>query len=225
MGNYDQFAQKYAQGTEELEEATRRHFYSLLPDLKGKALLDVGCGSGHDAAFYAAEGAVVYGTDISEKELAMAREKVAGVFVQAPMEKLPFDAEMFDIVTSFYAIQHTENVPETLLKMIRVTKPGGIIQVLAKHPFRNLLESHVNDGNSDYYAKNRSIKLTEQGHTMRDYLAPAVLQAARLELLEEMTDFPASEQVIPGLIYPTCMVLRYRKIRQQQKHGPQMETV
>jgi hypothetical protein len=32
------------------------------------------------------------------------------------------------------------------------------------------------------------------------------------QLLEEMTDFPASEQVIPGLIYPTCMVLRYRKM-------------
>ncbi|WP_417913023.1 class I SAM-dependent methyltransferase [Candidatus Electronema sp. TJ] len=219
MGNYDQFAQKYAKGTEELEEATRRYFYSLLPELTGKALLDVGCGSGHDAACYAAQGAAVSGVDISEKELAMAREKAAGVFVQAPMEQLPFAAGLFDIVTSFYAIQHAEDVPKTLLEMIRVAKPGGVIQVLAKHPFRNLLESHVNDGNSDYYSKrlvtsyifNRSIKLTEQGHTMMDYLAPNVLRAARLELLEEMTDFPASEQVIPGLIYPTCMIVGYRK--------------
>lgn len=219
MGNYDQFAQKYAQGTEELEEATRRYFYSLLPDLQGKAILDVGCGSGHDAAYYAAQGAAVSGVDISEQEIAMAREKVAGVFVPAPMEQLPFDAETFDIVTSFYAIQHTEDVPKTLLEMLRVAKPGGVIMILAKHPFRNLLESHVNDSNSDYYAKrlvtsyifNRSIKLTEQGHTMMDYLDPAVLQTARLELLEEMTDFPASEQVIAGLIYPTCMILKYRK--------------
>ncbi|MCW5200492.1 class I SAM-dependent methyltransferase, partial [Desulfobulbus sp. F4] len=204
---------------EELEEATRRYFYSLLPELTGKDILDVGCGSGHDAAYYAAKGAVVSGVDISEKELAIAREKVAGVFVQAPMEHLPFEAGLFDIVTSFYAIQHTEDVPKTLLEMIRVAKPGGVIMVLAKHPFRNLLESHVNDGKSDYYAKrlvtsyifNRSIKLTEQGHTMMDYLAPAVLLAARLELLEEMTDFPASEQVIPGLVYPTCMMMKYRK--------------
>lgn len=219
MGNYDQFAQKYAQGTEELEEATRRYFYSLIPDLQGKDILDVGCGSGHDAAYYAAQGAAVSGVDISEQEIAMAQEKVSGVFVPAPMEKLPFDTEIFDIVTSFYAIQHTEDVPKTLLEMIRVAKPGGVIMVLAKHPFRNLLESHVNDGKSDYYAKrlvtsyifNRSIKLTEQGHTMMDYLDPAVLQTARLELLEEMTDFPASEQVIAGLIYPTCMILKYRK--------------
>ena len=70
MGNYDQFAQEYAQGTEALEEATRRYFYSLLPELKKKTLLDIGCGSGHDAAYYAAEGAAVYGADISQKELA-----------------------------------------------------------------------------------------------------------------------------------------------------------
>jgi hypothetical protein len=38
-----------------------------------------------------------------------------------------------------------------------------------------------------------------------------VLQAARLELLEEMTDFPASGQVIAGLIYPTCIIVKYRK--------------
>jgi ubiquinone/menaquinone biosynthesis C-methylase UbiE len=220
MGNYNQFAQEYAQGTEELEEAIRQHFYALLPELQGKAILDVGCGSGHDAVYYAAQGAKVYGTDISEQEITMAQEKASGIFVHGPMENLPFEAGMFDIVTSFYAIQHTEDVPKTLLEMLRVAKPGGIVMILAKHPFRNLLESRINDGNSDYYAKrlvtsyifSRSIKLTEQGHTMMDYLDPAVLQAARLELLEEMTDFPASEQVIVGLIYPTCMIIKYRKM-------------
>lgn len=221
MGNYDQFAEEYAKGTEDMDEEIRRRFYAHLPALKDCAVLDVGCGSGQDAAYYADQGAAVSGVDISEQEIAMAQEKVSGVFVQAPMEQLPFDAEMFDLVTSFYAVQHTEDVPKTLLEMIRVAKPGGVIMVLAKHPFRNLLESRINDGNSDYYAKrlvtsyifNRSIKLTEQGHTMMDYLDPAVLQAARLELLQEMTDFPASEQVILGLIYPTCMILKYRKMR------------
>jgi ubiquinone/menaquinone biosynthesis C-methylase UbiE len=63
MGNYDQFAQDYAQGIEELEESTRQRFYSLLPALQGAVLLDVGCGSGHDAAFYAAAGAAAHGAD------------------------------------------------------------------------------------------------------------------------------------------------------------------
>ncbi|WP_158068722.1 hypothetical protein [Chlorobium sp. KB01] len=45
-----------------------------------------------------------------------------------------------------------------------------------------------------------------------DYLDPTVLQSASLELLEERTDFPASDQVVPGLTYPTCMMLKYRKL-------------
>lgn len=219
MSEYDQFAQAYAEGTEDLEGKTRIHFYSLLTQLKEKIILDVGCGSGHDAQYYASKGANVHGLDISQKEIEMAQKRNCGVFTRAPMEDIPYDTNTFDIVTSFYAIQHTESMTRTISEMIRVAKAGGSILILAKHPFRNLLESHVNDGNSDYYLKrnvtsyifNKTIKLTEQGHTMMDYLNPSVLSMADLEFFEEHTDFPASDQVIPGLIYPTYMILKYRK--------------
>ncbi len=220
MEEYDQFAKEYASGTEDLEQKTRNHFYSELPPLKGKLLLDVGCGSGHDGAYYASQGAVVYGMDVSEKEITMAQERGCGIFVHASMETIPYGADMFDMVTSLYAIQHTEEVAQSILEMIRVAKPGGLVAILAKHPFRNLLESYINDGASDYYAKrkvtsyifNKSIKLIENGHTMMDYLSPSVLQSAALELFEEHTDFPASDQVISGLTYPTYMILKYRKL-------------
>lgn len=220
MAEYDQFAKQYASGTEDLEQRTRSHFYAVLPQLKGKLTLDVGCGCGHDGAYYASQGAVVYGMDISEQEIAMAQKRACGVFEQAPMESIPHESDRFDLVTSLYALQHTEDVPHALLEMVRVTKPGGVIAILTKHPFRNLLESYVNDRVSDYYAKrkvtsyifNHSIKLVENGHTMMDYLAPSVLQSATLELLEEKTDFPASDQVISGLTYPTYMILKYRKV-------------
>lgn len=217
--NYDCFARKYKEGSERFDGETRRYFYSFLPDLKEKRLLDVGCGSGGDAAFYACAGAEVCGIDISAEQLAMARERESGLFVQGLMENISFETSRFDIVTSFYALQHAEDVAKALLEMIRVARVGGIILVLVEHPFRNLLEGHVNDGNSDYYAKrevttylyDRSIKLKEPGHTMMEYLDPTVLQAARLELLDEKTDFPATEQVISGMIYPTCLILKYRK--------------
>lgn len=219
MDNYDCFAQEYKEGTEHFDGETRQHFYRYLPDLKGMALLDVGCGSGGDAAFYACAGAEVYGIDLSAEQLSMARKRTKGVFVQESMENISFAANRFDVVTSFYVLQHAEDVTKALLEMIRVARPGGIILVLVEHPFRNLLEGHVNDGKSDYYAKreittylyDHSIKLKEPGHTMMDYLDPAVLRAARLELLEEKTDFPATEQIIPGMIYPTCLILKYRK--------------
>ena len=220
MGNYNEFAEEYAKGTEDLDDKTRIKFYSLLPELEKKILLDVGCGSGHDAHYYTSKGAITHGIDISEIEIEMAKNKNCGDFVVGNMNNLPFEENKFDIVTSLYAIQNSEDVAASILEMIRVTKVKGTILVLAKHPFRNLLESHVNDKVSDYYLKrkvtsyifNKSIKLIEPAHTMMDYLDSSILKLAKLEVIQEHTDFPASEQVISNLIYPTYMILKYKKI-------------
>jgi ubiquinone/menaquinone biosynthesis C-methylase UbiE len=220
MKDYDKFADKYARGTARLEMATRKHFYTLLPkSLDGKLLLDVGCGSGHDSVYYSKRRAIVHGMDISRKEISMAKERKAGKFCVADMASLPYKNGCFDIVTSLYALQASEDVKKSLLEMIRVAKPKATILVLVKHPIRNLLEGYVNDGKKDYYEKrkvtsyifNRKIKLSEQGHTLSEYFSPEVLKRADIEVFEEHTDFPASEQVIKGLKYPTYMIIRYRK--------------
>ncbi len=219
MGNYDEFALEYADKTASMEQELRKHFYSLLPDLKGKTLLDVGCGSGHDAEYYVNKGAKVSGIDISENEIELAKKKTNGNFIVGNMNNLHYENNSFDVVTSFYALQTSDDVPKALSEMIRVAKPNARIVIVTKHPTRNLLESYVNDKNLDYYAKrkvtsyifNKSIKLSEPGHTMMDYLSASVLDKSKLEVFEEHTDFPASEQVVPGLIYPTLMILKYRK--------------
>jgi len=220
MGNYDSFAREYAKGTAVLESQTRELFRSLLPEsISGMSVLDVGCGSGQDAEYYQKRGARFFGLDISQKEIEIAIQTKPGEFRIGDMNNLPYDSETFDLVTSFYAVQASEKPALAIGEMIRVAKPRGLITILTKHPFRNLLEGYRNDGKMDYYSPgkvtsyifNRTIKLNEPGHTMRDYLHPDNLSRAELEVLEERTDFPASEQVIPGLIYPTFMVLRFRK--------------
>ena len=48
---------------------------AMLPDMKGKKVLDIGCGMGQHAIQYSKAGAAsVLGTDISEKMLAYAME-------------------------------------------------------------------------------------------------------------------------------------------------------
>lgn len=50
--------------------------FSLLPDLEGKRVLDLGCGSGERCMDYIKRGASdVTGIDISEKMLAVARNE------------------------------------------------------------------------------------------------------------------------------------------------------
>jgi ubiquinone/menaquinone biosynthesis C-methylase UbiE len=221
MGDYNKFAKEYEQLTEKLEKQTRKHTYSLITtSLKGKKLLDVGCGSGCDAMYYSKKGADVFGIDISEKEIEIIKKKVKGEFTVGNMNKLSYQDNTFDIVTSTYAIQASENVTKSINEMIRVAKKGAEILIVAKHPFRNLLEGNVNDKKKDYFKQtkvtsfifNRKIKLIEPSHTMTDYLHKSILQKANLEIFEEHNDFPASEQVIKELIYPTFMILRFRKI-------------
>lgn len=221
MGNYNHFAEEYAKRTEELEIETRRHFYSLLPKLEGKLVLDVGCGSGHDARHYIEEGAVVSGIDISDKEIEMAARTIPkGGFRVGDMGDLSYASNQFDVTTSFYALQASDDVPKSLREMIRVTKPNGTILILAKHPTRNMLEGWQNNGKTNYYEKgnvtsqilNRTITLTEPGHTLMEYLNPVLLQEAQLELFEEHSDFPASYGVIDGLTYPTYFIMKLRKL-------------
>jgi ubiquinone/menaquinone biosynthesis C-methylase UbiE len=220
MGNYNHFAEEYARRTEELERETRDHFYSLLPNLEGKLLLDVGCGSGHDARYYIEKRAVVSGLDISDKVIEMATRTVPkGEFRVGDMRNLPYTSNQFDVITSFYALQASEDVPKSLREMVRVTKPNGTIVILAKHPMRNMLEGWKNNNKTNYYEQgdvtshilNRTITLTEPSHTLMEYLNPNLLQEAQLELFEEHSDFPASDRVIDGLTYPTYFIMKLRK--------------
>src|SRR5438477_8889174 len=75
-------------------------------DVKGKRVLDVGCGSGRYAVRFALEGAEVVGVDVSESMLAIARSRAEALGVSARCRFLrqsfsEWDSrEQFDIITA-----------------------------------------------------------------------------------------------------------------------------
>jgi len=217
--DYDLIVDEYNTKTENLEIETRLEFYKLLPRLVNKSVLDVGCGAGQDALYYVGEGARVSGIDISSEQIALAKEKNIGTFVQGDMSVLPFDDNSFDVVTTWYALQNAKSVEKVLDEMVRVVKPNGLISILTKHPVQNLLESWKNDHNGDYFNQemvtsliyNKTISLYEQGHTVQEYLPSSILSKANLVHFSEGNDFPASEQVIDGIVNPTYLLLSFKK--------------
>ena len=83
----------------------KEYRFSRLGDLRGKRVLDVGCGLGDNTVFLAARGADVTGVDLSEKSIAVARERVARLelplqprFVCAPLETADLPLESFDVI-------------------------------------------------------------------------------------------------------------------------------
>jgi ubiquinone/menaquinone biosynthesis C-methylase UbiE len=73
----------------------------LLPDFRGKRVLDLGCGYGWHCIYAMENGAVsVIGVDISSKMLAAAREKTHFTEVEyrcCAMEDADYPAESFEI--------------------------------------------------------------------------------------------------------------------------------
>lgn len=98
-----------------------------------KSVLDVGCGFGRNAIYFAKHGLNVSGFDLSGHSVKMTREKAAaqnvslGTFVVADMLNFPFEDCSFDCLLAMNVISHTdlEGFRQILNEIKRVLKPNG----------------------------------------------------------------------------------------------------
>lgn len=99
-------------------------------------LLDVGCGTGHHLAEARSEGHEVAGVDGSLEMLERARRLNPGADLrQADVERLPFEAESFDVVLCVEVLRYLPDVRRCVGEMARVLRPGGTCLVTASPRF------------------------------------------------------------------------------------------
>lgn len=134
------YAGDYPEGSAEFFAAVRRYRYEVYaPWLKklldglyvrGKKVLEVGCGMGNDLLTLAQNGADVTGIDLVPKHVALARRLFdvygcsAGV-MEMDAELLNFPPESFDLVYSFGVLHHTPHIEKAVAEIYRVLRPGG----------------------------------------------------------------------------------------------------
>lgn len=112
---------------------------ALLPDFKGKRVLDLGCGYGWHCLYAMQQGAIsVTGIDISEKMLQIAKEKTRDFpqvkYLQIPMEDIDFPPESFDLVISSLAFHYVRSFEDIARKVNTYLTPGGYFVFSAEHP-------------------------------------------------------------------------------------------
>jgi SAM-dependent methyltransferase len=95
-------------------------------DVKGKILLDVGCGDGTLSSALADYGIEVIGLDITDgMERTKSRWADKAVFVQGDATKPPFKDHSFDLIWAGGSIHHTPNTARTFSTLVPLLRPGG----------------------------------------------------------------------------------------------------
>lgn len=108
-----------------------RWIRAQLGDLRGKRILDLGCGAGEAAVWFAKQGAEVVASDLSGEFLRLVERVAAvhGVKVQthqADADGLNLPPDSFDIVYAGNVLHHV-NMDVTLDHIRTILKPGGKI--------------------------------------------------------------------------------------------------
>jgi len=112
-----------------------RHFHGALrpEDLRGKNILDVGCGFGGRTVYYAEKcgASSAHGVETTLPKVELCRQfatelgSTKTTFSVGYAEDLPFPDASFDAVLSFDVLEHCQDPRDAVKEMARILRPGG----------------------------------------------------------------------------------------------------
>ena len=130
---YDTIAERFDQVANSYDTQRRIEivFDELLTaeNVRGRSVLDVGCGTGWFSARAAELGGQVTSVDIGTKLLSLTRDRCQSEPVAGDACALPFRTSSFDVVLSSECIEHTLDPHAAVREIHRVTRPGGLLLI------------------------------------------------------------------------------------------------
>jgi 2-polyprenyl-3-methyl-5-hydroxy-6-metoxy-1,4-benzoquinol methylase len=191
-----------------IRDALRRH----IPDLAGRALFDIGCGTGGLVSYLAAEGIRVLGAcDAYVQALEIARRRLDAPLVLVDEGRFPPLAPGHGLLTMFDVLEHIDDDEGTLAWLASVLEPGGyLVLTVPAHPFLFDESDERAHHRRRYRHREMREKLGAAGfeiELLTHFMAPlvpmlAVLRAPR-RLMRRRTAAPAGWdaqlRVVPGV--------------------------
>jgi len=201
--------------------AEERAMLSLMPaSLRGRRVLDAGCGTGRYMLHALRRGAShVIGVDLSPPMLARAGEALAGVEGGARAELrvgdlsgLPVPAAHADLTVCGLVVGHLTSLALALGELRRATRPGGRILCSDVHPI-----GHALGWRRDFRAAGRQYAVRHTQHLYSHWHAACAGHGLAIERVEEpmldAADIPPGAHFDPrALELPVALVFQLRRI-------------
>lgn len=233
-GFFGAYAQM-ARSRDGLEAAGEWHqLEPLIPPLRGKTVLDLGCGYGWHSRYAARQGAAsVLGIDLSARMIEEARRRNPAEHVTyrvCGIEEYAYPESAYDFVISNLALHYIADLDSVFANVFRTLKAGGVFLFNIEHP---VFTAGINedwlygeDGTirawpiDNYFAPGERQTLflgksvSKQHHTLTQILMGVLGAGFTLEHVEEAQ--PSKDMLdIPGmrdeLRRPMMLLVRARK--------------
>lgn len=197
----------------------------LLPDLKGKSVLDLGCGFGRNSIDFVKRGARrVVGIDISEKMLDIAKNQSSDnkiEYINMSMAELERIDERFDFVYSSLAFHYVENFNKLIRDIYNLLNRGGELQFSQEHPIVTATKDTIG-GKNNYDENGNAVSYTfsnynESGRRVISWFIDGVEKYHRT--IGEILTFIADTGFIIKKVCETCpkkeIVAKYPFIKRE----------
>jgi ubiquinone/menaquinone biosynthesis C-methylase UbiE len=147
---YDKFGKDYQKSRDDNDTGRIYNEYLEVPwmiktvkNIKGKSLLDIGCGAGVHIKAYSKKGAKCFGMDISKTMIDLAKKNNPKVeFKVGTVTKLPYKSNSFDVATCSLCLDYIGDLNKAFKEINRILKKGGMLYYSHESPVRCLREEY-----------------------------------------------------------------------------------
>lgn len=183
---YDHWAASYDDDANPLPVLEGAFVEQLLGDVRGRKVLDLGCGTGRHGFSMASGGARVTAIDFSDRMLERAKQKRGAANISFQVcdltKPLPFAASTFDLVLCALVLDHIADLESLFREMRRVCRQSGFVVVSTVHPAMMLrgVQARFRDPKSGSQIRPKSYP-----HQMSDYVMAATRAGFDFDHLSE----------------------------------------